>query len=114
VTVPDALPLAFPRKDLKMESSQPAREFVLNVFFGATVTILVALDLVAAEAFVTHGEMSPLLASSISSGAPAMDAPHRNAAIAIKQLAAESIFQVARAPACGRCDLLLDGLVDQI
>jgi hypothetical protein len=46
-----------------MESSQRARGFILNVFFAATVVVLVALDLVAAEAYVTHGEMSPLLTS---------------------------------------------------
>jgi hypothetical protein len=52
-----------------MDSSQRARGFLLNVFFSATVAVLVALDLVAAEAFVTHGAMSPLLSSSISSDA---------------------------------------------
>ena len=52
-----------------MESSQLASEFLLNAFFGATIAVLVALDLVAAEAFVTHGEMSPLLSSFISSDA---------------------------------------------
>ena len=49
-----------------MEASQPARTLVLNVFFAATVAALVALDLVAAEAYVTHGEMSPLLSSYAS------------------------------------------------
>jgi len=53
-----------------MDSSQQARGFLLNVFFGATVAVLVALDLVAAEAYVTHGEMSPLLPSSMGCAAP--------------------------------------------
>jgi hypothetical protein len=53
-----------------MQSSQLASGFLLNALFGATVAVLVALDLVAAEVFVTHGEMSPLLSSFISSDAP--------------------------------------------
>jgi hypothetical protein len=54
-----------------MDGGKPTTACAVNAFFAFVVVVLIALDLVAMEAFVTRGAMSPLMLDVQMHGDPA-------------------------------------------
>jgi hypothetical protein len=53
-----------------MDGVQPTAALAMDTFFAFVVVVLIALDLVAMEAYITHGAMSPLMLDAQMRGEP--------------------------------------------